>query len=160
MAHTSYRWPALLASKLLFVLTLVSIPLFPLRLLHSAHRAFPCSASSPRLLLRQLFLAAVLILPAFAIAAVTRGVTQFLLGWFALVFAVVCLQLLILSLLRDNGAGVSSATFDNSIIVAMVAVAIGVIIWQYAARRTNLARLALSATACFPLFGLRHHCFT
>jgi hypothetical protein len=149
-----YRWPALLASKLLFVLTFVSIPLFLSDCYILGAQGFPVLSVFPRLLLRQLFLAAVLILPAFAIAAVTRGVTQFLLGWFALVFALVCLQLLILSLFRDNGAGVSSATFDNSIIVAMVAVAIGVIIWQYAARRTNLARLALSATACFPFFWL------
>jgi hypothetical protein len=59
-------------------------------------------------------------LPAFAIASVARGISQFLLGWFALVLAVISEQMLLWPVMSSSGAAVVSEALDNSIVVAMV----------------------------------------
>ncbi|MGA7411544.1 MAG: hypothetical protein WBW33_13770 [Bryobacteraceae bacterium] len=150
-----YRWPALLASKVFFVFMFVSVPLLISDCYILGAQNFPVVSVFPRLLLRQLFVAALFILPSFAIATVTNGVSQFLLGWFALVFALICEVTLPSLWTSGSGVFVGFTTLDNSVFAAMVVVAAGTVIWQYAARRTNLARLVLSTTICvFPLFWL------
>ena len=142
-----YRWPELLASKVLFILTFINIPLLISDCYILGAQHFPVFSVFRDLLLRQFFLTALFIVPFFAIATVTAGISQFLVAWFVLILAFVCEGILASVWGRGNGGGFLAVDVSIFLVVSL-AVACGVVIWQYATRRTTVARLVLFAIAC------------
>jgi hypothetical protein len=140
-----YRWPQLLASKVLFVFVFISIPLFISDCYILAAQGFPVVSVLPRLLLRQLIVAALFVLPSFVIATVTTGTSQFVLAGVVLLLSLVCAGVLASNLTGSNVIGFSNFSF---FIGLLVVTGCGVIIWQYAKRRTTIARWALLASVC------------
>ncbi len=158
-----YNWSKLLASKVLFVVAFISVPLFLSDCYILAAQGLPVRADFIELLFRQVIVAAVFILPSFAIAAVTAGLAQFLLGWFLLLLAFVSTGIL-LSTMHGNHAGISIGGASSSSFVVLAVITCGVVVWQYARRNTLAARLVLLATVCGFLlapiglsFGNRFH---
>jgi len=147
-----YRWPDLLFSKVLFVFIFINIPVLISDCCILAAKGFPVFSVVPDLLLRQLFVTTLFVLPFFAIASVTTGTSQFLLAWFALLLALVFEGLIVSTWTGNTSIAIGSGSF----FVATLAVATcGIVIWQYAARRTTIARLALFAIASsFPALGV------
>jgi hypothetical protein len=158
-----YHWSKLLASKVLFVVAFISVPLFLSDCYILAMQGLPVRGDFIELLFRQVIVAAVFILPSFAIAAVTAGLAQFLLGWFVLLLAFVSTAVL-LSTMYGNHVGISIDRISSFSFVVLAVIACGVVVWQYARRNTLAARLVLLATTCGFLiapmglsFGRRFH---
>src|ERR1700687_1207936 len=74
-----YEWWNLLAAKLLFILILISVPLFHVHLLLLHQFGFPILPNLSTLLLTQLALYFVLFLPALLLASLTKNFSQLLL---------------------------------------------------------------------------------
>ncbi len=141
-----YRWPKLLASKVLFIAVFINVPLFLSDCYVLGAQSFPVFTALPCLLLRQVFLTALFILPSFAIAAVTAGVAQFMLAWFALLLALIFESLLATSFL---GGSIGFDLGSGSIFIsALIVTTCAIVIWQYATRRTATARLISLTLVC------------
>jgi hypothetical protein len=142
-----YRWPELLAAKVLFVVLFLNVGLFLSDCCILAAQGFPVISVLPQLLLRQVFMTTLFILPPFAVATLASGVSQFVLAWFILFLAPICESIFVSMWLRRNPDFIN---FDGGPVSAAVLVgtALGVIIWQYARRRTAAARWAVFALTC------------
>ncbi len=138
-----YRWPQLLASKVLFVFLFISVPLFISECYILAAQGFPVITVLPRLLLRQLIVAGLFVLPSFVIATVTTGVSQFVIAWVVLLVALVSATVLATNLSGSNMIGFSNLSFFLGVLLVS---GCGVVIWQYAKRGTRAARLVLIAS--------------
>ena len=136
-----YSRSKLLLSKVLFVLIFANAPLFVSDCYILGTQGFAVLAVLPDLLLRQLFLTVLFILPSFAIATITAGISQFLLAWFILLMVPLCEIMLVSFWSRGNTA----INFESrSMFIGVLAVtASAIVVWQYAARRTRIARLVL-----------------
>ena len=142
-----YRWPALLGSKILFVLVFVHLPYFLENAAVLASRGFSPWDYIPQLLWKQIVLAVVLTVPAMGLAALFENITHFLLAAIAIAGAAVYLvgsaQPVRLPWL---------AAFPFRAGVSLVALAIGaaaVIAVQYARRQTRLSRIIGLGAAVF-----------
>jgi hypothetical protein len=133
-----YRWTSLLASKILFAVVFISIPLFFSDCYILGIQGFPVVGVFPDLLLRFLAVAAVFILPAFAIATITTGLPQFVLAIFILLLAQIAESLL-------SGSGRSIDISGALLLVAIAVILAAIVIWQYTKRRTSAARIFLLA---------------
>lgn len=141
-----YRWPKLLASKVLFIAVFINAPLFLSDCYILGAQGFAVLSVLPSLLLRQLLVTALFILPPFAIATVTAGVAQFVLAWFILLLALIFENVLATSFL---GSSIGFDIGTGSIFIATLAVTTcAIVIWQYARRRTMAARLVSLAAVC------------
>ncbi len=145
-----YYRTRLLAAKLLFVLAFISVPLFLSDCYILAVQGFPVLGAYPDLLLRQLILLFVFVLPSFGIATLTTGVAQFMLAWFVVLLALIFEQIIVAILFHSgNDVGVDLIS-GSTFVVAFTIIIAGVIVWQYATRRTAIARLfALSVVCAF-----------
>lgn len=131
----------LVAAKLLFLASFISLPLFVSDCYILASQALPVAPVLPELVLRQGMIALIFILPSFALATVTQGLAQFLLGWFIAFLALIGEM----ALEFHNAIGFSTP-FSISVL-PLVAFA-AVIVWQYTVRRTLPARLTLAGVTC------------
>ncbi len=75
-----YSWKSVVAAKALFVLVFLIAPYFVADCIVLSAKGFPPSGLLPGLLLRECLLAVFPMLPAFLLAAVTRGMREFVLG--------------------------------------------------------------------------------
>jgi len=142
-----YRWPALLASKILFVLVFVHLPYFLENAAVLGFRGFSPWDYLPQLLWKQVVLAVVLTVPAMGLAALFENITHFLLAAIAIAGAAVYV---VGSAQPVRFAWVAAFPFRAG--VSLVALAIGaaaVIAIQYARRQTRLSRIIGLATAVF-----------
>ena len=147
-----YRRLDLLVSKLLFVFAFINVPVFISDCCILRALGFPVLSVIPQLLLRQLFVTTLFILPFFAVASVTAGISQFLLAWFVLLLALVFEEILVNMWTGNTSIGIVAGTV---FVVTWAITACGIVIWQYATRRTAISRLALFAIPCaFPLMGV------
>jgi hypothetical protein len=137
-----YRWGNLLAAKVLFVFVFGSIPLFLSDCYILGVQRLGVFDDVPTLFLRQGLLAALFLLPAFALATVTSGLLQFVLAWFVLLLVMV-MEMVLMS--HGSSVVVSSVV---PYLLAFTATFIGVALWQYAQRRTTIARVVLLAVTC------------
>ncbi len=137
-----YRWGNLLTAKILFVLLFGSVPLFLSDCYILGVQRLGVFDDMPTLLLHQVLLAALFLLPAFALATLTSGLLQFVLAWFVLLLAMV-----METVLMSHG---SSFVVSSGVpyLFAFTATFIGVALWQYAQRRTTIARAVLLAVTC------------
>lgn len=141
-----YLRSELLAAKVLFVAVFVNVPLLFSDCFILGAQGFPVLSSIPRLLLRQVIVSAFFILPFFAIATVTRGMAQFVFGWFLIVLSFIAQTMLVSAIYGTQGAiAVSLGALEMSFVVFAVSAAL--IIWQYAKRQTMAGRLVLMALA-------------
>jgi hypothetical protein len=142
-----YRWPALLASKMLFVLVFVHLPYFLENASVLASRGFSPWAYVPQLLWKQLVLAVVLTVPAIGLAALFENITHFLLAAIAIAGAAVYV---VGSSQPVRLPWLAAFPFRASVsLVALACGAVVVIAVQYARRRTRLSRIIGLATAVF-----------
>ncbi|MGJ5820617.1 hypothetical protein [Paludibaculum fermentans] len=147
-----YRWPALLGSKVLFVIVFLHVPALVADCAVVSAHGFPLGHSMPALLGKQAVLAAVVTGPAMAMAAVCRRIPHFLVA----------------AILLFGGAAYLAA-FSGTVppwtvpdemrrrlpagVVALAAAL--VIVLQYSRRRTTSSRVvgAVSVAAAAVLFA-------
>jgi hypothetical protein len=145
-----YRWPTLLGSKLLFVALFIHVPCFVADAAVLAFRGFQPLAYLPQLLWKQIVLAAVLTIPAIALAALMKNIAHFLLAAIVILGAAAYLA----------GVGeplrvswIPSAVIRYVLAGTVLAVAACALVpIQYARPRTVPARIA--GTAAIVLAGL------
>jgi hypothetical protein len=140
-----YRWFQLLVSKVLFVVAFISVPLFLSDCSILGAQGLPVLDVFPRLLLRQLILTALFILPSFAVATVTTGVSQFVVAW-AILLLVLLVELILSAAWWGNTSFDSGGSLPFFAVLGLTTCAI--IIWQYCRRRTPDARLVLLIVTC------------
>jgi hypothetical protein len=134
-----YRWPTLLGSKLLFVATLIHVPYFIACAAILGLRGFQPLAWLPQLFWKQVLLAAVLTLPAIALAAVLKNIAQFLLAALVILGAAVYLE----GVARPGGYPLPFDAIRYTLAAGVLAVAACVLLpLQYARRRTVASRIA------------------
>jgi hypothetical protein len=150
-------------AKAIFVVVFFNLPVFAGNLAAIvANGLSPASYLLP-VIAKQLFLTAFLILPALALASITRDLTQFVIGLFA-VFALVLAPALAFS---DFPASTNWGGFSwiRSSVVAMIAMSASaaVLTVQYRQRRTLVSRaIAIAGVlvcAAAPGLGLWHAAF-
>ncbi len=142
-------WKELLAAKILFIAAFVNLPLLVYHAGVYAALGIPILAHLPALLWRQVFFTSFYILPAAALAAITRNLGQVVLGALAGAASawVAGLALLFLSRFRIVAfQGLNGSMLG--ITAAVVVLGAGaVLVFEYASRRTAVARLLTAAVA-------------
>jgi hypothetical protein len=161
-----FAWTDLLAAKVLFLLAFVNLPVFLCQSTVLAANGFSPLDHLTDLLAKQVFFSALLVLPAAALAAVTKGLARTILGgvllWVPLALAGVLLAYL------AHGSSWGGLEWIRASGVAAVAIcgAVMVILFQYTRRRTVLSRAVLAGAAVLvmllsaappwqPAFGLQ-----
>jgi len=132
-----YSWKSLLAAKLLFLAALAGLPIFVSDCVILYANAFNPLTLIPGLILRQCWLAAVLAL-AFALAALTRTIADFLLA--VLAFFVFSYLEAFLIALRIGGLTPAPQWFLDGAPWLLPVAALSLAVWQYARRQTRLVR--------------------
>jgi hypothetical protein len=142
------------AAKALFVLVFLMAPYFVADCIVLSAKGFPPSGLIPGLLLRECLLAAVLLFPAFLLAAVTRGLREFVLG--LLVVGVALVGLIEYAQLHQSHPMLDQLAISGSSGMLWRAVGwvsglcpatlLALVGWQYARRRTIAVR-AIGAVA-------------
>ncbi len=131
-----HRWPALLAAKLVFALLFVHLPFLIADGYILAAHGFPPFESLPQLLWKQLSFAAVVTLPALALAALIPSFTHFMLGIFAIAAAT-----FVVGASRTPYMQRPDDYIRGEITAVLIAAAAIVIIWfQYRRHRPVIAR--------------------
>ncbi len=147
-----YAWKSLAGAKALFLLVFIHIPfLISDVTILAAHGLAPSAAS---LLIRQAALAGIVLLPVAALAAVA--------GHEATVAVTIVVLVVILTFVTDGGPLSRSwgrfGWMPLSLAAAILSLAgAGVFVWQYARRRTALARavLAVAAVLCYAALTIK-----
>ena len=142
-----FAWTDLLAAKVLFLLAFVNLPVFLCQAAVLAANGFSPADHLPDLLAKQVFFAALLVLPVAALAAVTKGLGQTLLGGLLLLM-LLAIAAALLAYLAPGSSWGGLAWIRAS---AVAAVAFGgaalVLFLQYTRRRTVLSGTVLAGTA-------------
>lgn len=137
-----YRRSSLVLAKVLFVLAFVNLPLLVSDIaLISFHRLWGPSLI-PDLLLKQVVVSLWLILPAFAIAAVTRGLAQFVLFLVLCAIGVVLVAMIPPSFMH-TGIGVSAISWRWIIPFASALLVLAALI-AYTKRRIFVSRVIVA----------------
>ncbi|HYI93419.1 MAG TPA: hypothetical protein VEX68_07735, partial [Bryobacteraceae bacterium] len=139
-----YRWKSLLMAKLGFIAVFVHAPVLLAHLFIVMLNGFPLWPNIPGLIWSQVLIIAFVSLPVAALASMTRGLVQFVIAGMT-VIAVVYGAFYLLP-----GARATLGPIDwvrNAIaFLALLAIALFALYWQYKTRRTTLSRIvAISA---------------
>ena len=149
-----YRWPTLLGSKLLFVALFIHVPSLIADAAILAFHGFQPLEYLPQLLWKQIVLAAVLTVPAIALAALMKNIAHFLLAAIVILGAAAYLAGVVEPFrtpwMPSDWVRYALAAF----VLAVAACALVTI--QYARRRTVPVRIA--GTAAVVLAGLLFGC--
>jgi hypothetical protein len=139
-----YERNSLLISKILMVACIVIVPFFVADCIILLAQSLPFAANFGGLVLRQFIVAAWLVLPPFAIATVTRSITEDIMVWIA--------GLAIAGLTYFPGNNIPDFHSSNEkylILVALVLMLI--VIWrQYSTRDTKIGRAIIAAAVLLP----------
>jgi hypothetical protein len=136
-----YRWPQLLASKLLFIFVFLNVPFFIADILLLRLAGFPPWRYIGGLLWMQLLMSAFFFLACLALATVTATLAQM-----ALTIAILVLYLIGMGFLSE--AFPHSRWSDHSetlLTVIFLGCGVAVVLWQYARRHTWRARGIVAA---------------
>ncbi|MBV9081516.1 MAG: hypothetical protein JOZ62_02475 [Acidobacteriaceae bacterium] len=137
-----YRRSTLLLAKVLFVVVFVNLPLLLSDVAILCANGFWTWSEVPDLLLRQLVVSLWLVLPAFAIASVTRGLAQF-----ATVSVLCCVGVFILANMASSivhgGIAFDSSVWITEILCASVLLALAAVN-AYATRRVLISRILVA----------------
>jgi len=144
-----YAWKSLLAAKALFVAVFVNVPLLVAHIAILLAYGFHPLAELPGLLWSQVLVTAVLVLPMAAISALTTGFVQLLITG-----SILGLALAAWNIIASLDAGWRAIEWIRSYcdITVVALAALAILVWQYASRRTTIARwLALAAVVVVAL---------
>jgi len=146
-----YEWKQLLAAKLLFVLAFVNAPLLVAQIVILAAAGYASPGGLPKLLWMQFTVTLIVLMPAFAMGAVTRSFARLVLFAIGLLVSVYFL-LSGYSVFVGHTYGIafvgigSGGWLTNAIVaITMFAGAVLTVVWQYR-RRARAARLTGAAT--------------
>ena len=141
-----YEWWSLLAAKELFLLVFLNLPLLGVQLYLLRHAGFPIMRNLSGILSVQLMLAVILILPTVALASVTRGFGQVMLGLGAIVLFLWFAFATIEKIPNNDMSFVAEAanTVAPLLLLGCILAAVGC---QYSRRKTWLSRGLLAAGA-------------
>jgi hypothetical protein len=136
-----YRWPTLLAAKLLFLAVFLYLPLFLMQCYLLRHASLSILVAFPDLVRYHLRLTALYLLPILAIASVTST--------FAKQFLTILVSIAYIGLVTAAGSSLMSRRivapgFDIACLTFATLVLVAVVLLQYALRRTRLSRLLLA----------------
>ena len=142
-----YSWKHLLAAKALFLLVFINLPVLICQLATLAALGISPLVWLPALLWKQVFFTIAYVLPAAAVAAVTRSLGQVLLAGI-LVYATFAAGLSLNQLIRGSWPvwGAIDWIRDCATVLVAAAGTAAALFWQYSRRRTALARAALVGT--------------
>ena len=142
-----YSWKHLMAAKGLFLLVFINLPVLVCQLASLAALGISPLAWLPALLWKQVFFTIAYVLPAAAVAAVTRNLGQVLLAGI-LVYATFAAGLGLNQLIRGAWPVWGAIDWIRDCATALVAAAgtAAALFWQYSRRRTALSRAALAGT--------------
>jgi len=153
-----YRWTSLLGAKLLFIVVFVSFPLLLADCFILTLQGFHPWANPGGLLWHEIVIFAVLLLPMIALACITTNFAQVVLVVLATIVSIMVLGI-VLSPLGEGvavGFSVGGDWLGNSLACLVVLwAALAIIILQYRARRTWVARSIFVAALLLLLFGGR-----
>ena len=135
-----YSWRHLLAAKLLFVVAFVNLPLLAAQIVILAAAGYQPLAGLPKLLWMQLAVSVVLLVPAIALATVTRNLAQFVMSILCLVLGAYVAG----AALPGGGIDISGAAWLNRAVAVLIACAGAVLMvrWQYSRRLTDASSIA------------------
>jgi hypothetical protein len=140
-----YSWRSLLGSKLLFCVVFLCLPLLAADYAILVQEGFSPAVLWRSLLVRQCAVAGVYMMPPFVLAAITRNLRGFVLACAVLTIAFV-LMIIVSTLHPQNQvADAVLGAHRGSREITLVAVGLAIILWQYASRRTVVARTAAIA---------------
>ncbi|HEY1207411.1 MAG: hypothetical protein ABSH46_14510 [Bryobacteraceae bacterium] len=147
-----YSWKHLMAAKGLFLLVFINLPVLICQLATLAALGISPLVWLPALLWKQVFFTITYVLPAAAVAAVTRNLGQVLLAGI-LVYATFAAGLSLNQLIRGSWPVWGAVDWIRDCATALVAAAgtAAALFWQYSHRRTALARAVLAATAALTI---------
>lgn len=135
-----YTWIELIAAKFLFLIAFVYVPIFIAQLMILQQAGFQALHYVPSVLYNLLFLSVVLVLPLTAIATATRNLGEMVLGVLAIIASAISLSLFSLVIPSTK---IAKGQFLYGGLILLLCGWVGVILLQYAKRRTGLARLAI-----------------
>jgi hypothetical protein len=149
-----YEWKQLLAAKLLFVLAFVNAPLLIAQIVILAAAGYASPTGLPRLLWMQFTVTLIVLAPTFAMGAVTRNFARLVLFAIGLLtgsyFLAAGLQALLFGWIPSGlvviGGELEGWPKQAIVVLAMLAGAVLMVLWQYRGRRTAAARLAGAVT--------------
>jgi hypothetical protein len=149
-----YRWKALLAAKLLFIVLVVHVPIAIAQMVIVHAAALPLLPALPGLLWCQILLGLVVSLPAAILAAVTAGLVPFL--FIALVFT--AFEWVVYAQTQVPGSNWLYAVewFRDALPLALFSLLAATILYiQYRHRRTLLSRVigVVTVLVCAALFS-------
>jgi len=134
-----YSWKQLLGGKLLFVLAFVNAPLLVAQMAILAAAGYSPLAGFPKLLWMQFAASLVLLVPAFALATVTRSLARVVLS---VLCAVLCLYFWFAGQSLSIDIFTSRWTNQAAAMAVICAGAALVVRWQYSMRRTGASVIA------------------
>ncbi len=136
-----YRWPILLAAKLLFLAVFLYLPFFLMQCYLLHHASLSILVAFPDPVRYHLRLTALYLLPVLAIATITST--------FAKQFLTILVSIAYVGLVTAAGSSLMSRRiaapgFDIACLTFAALVLVAVVLLQYALRRTRLSRLFLA----------------
>jgi hypothetical protein len=138
-----YTWQRLLAAKALFIILFINLPLLLAQCAILEATGFTPTSYLPGLLWKQLGLTVVFLLPAFALATVSRGLVQF--ATFTIAFAICWIAMVVAANLLQEIRGDWVQQLATGLLMA--AAALTVLLLQYARRTTYPSRCILVCAA-------------
>ncbi len=139
-----YRWPSLLAAKLLFILAFVNLPVLLAHLCILVADGFPLATSLPGLLWSQVLLFTFVSLPFASLAALSSGMAAFIFAQLIVIAAGYGIWDVFVTTRTGSFGGVSWVR-DAVAFLALCAIAIPVLLVQYKKRSTIFSRWFASA---------------
>ena len=146
-----FTWVDLLAAKALFLLAFVIVPVFVCQLVVLDANGFSPIEHFGELLVKQVFFAALLLLPMAAIGAVTKNLGHAFLGGLLLSMVLTLGSVLTAVFLPGSSWGALAWIRDTAVAAVALCGAAAVIYLQYTRRRASLGRGALGGIAALVL---------
>lgn len=138
-----YHWAKLLASKLLYIAAFLYLPFLLMQCFLLLHAGLHPTSAIPALLHNLLLLTVIIVIPVTALAAVTSTFARLLLSALGAILYVLALGLMIGFLAFQRLVPPALTPILTAIFILLPAVAL---VYQYATRRTAIARSLLIAT--------------
>jgi ABC-2 type transport system ATP-binding protein len=135
-----YRWDSLLAAKLLFTLAFINLPMLVADIVILSLSGFSVVDYGLRLFLNQVLLTLTIVVPVATVAAVTKGMVQ----WISTILVIVASGFAVTQFphgfATPNRAGVD---WIQSAAIALIMIPVGliVLVWQYRDRSTRASRI-------------------
>lgn len=149
-----YSWKSLLGAKVLFILTFIGLPMLLADGIIVYAYGLPLRTELPGLLWSQVLLAIAFVLPIAVLSALTIGFVQLIFA--ILVPCVIALGIAIIApdVVLGGFFGASDWVKTYYVFLLITVAASGILIWQYAMRRTAAARSLAVAAAILGALGM------